>query len=177
MSDDKTDRILAAAEGLVLAQGLRATTMEAIAKAAGVAKPTLYGRFPDKEAVFRAAVVQILGRLREAFNDGLSQPGTLRQRIGHALAAKFTIVHHFLTRSPHALQLMEDHYLHAGEEFDALNQWVIGRISEELARAGHPEPEARARLLLACIDGVKRNAPTSSDLVEQVRFVTERLID
>ena len=36
----------------MLRDGLRGTTMEAIARQAGIAKATLYAQYPDKEAVF-----------------------------------------------------------------------------------------------------------------------------
>lgn len=39
---------------LFLENGYEATTMDAIAGAAGTTKATLYGRFPGKEAIFRA---------------------------------------------------------------------------------------------------------------------------
>ena len=50
----RKEGILDAAQALVLKHGLRGTSMEAIARQAGVAKPTLYASYPDKPAVFAA---------------------------------------------------------------------------------------------------------------------------
>jgi AcrR family transcriptional regulator len=52
--------ILAAATELFLAQGYEATTMEAVAAAAGVPKPTLYKRHPDKMSLLRAVMAERL---------------------------------------------------------------------------------------------------------------------
>jgi AcrR family transcriptional regulator len=45
-----------AALALFLAQGYEGTTLDAIARAAGTTKPSLYVRFPDKESLFTGVV-------------------------------------------------------------------------------------------------------------------------
>ncbi len=50
-AEAKRDAIITAAGNLMLKHGLRGTSMEAIAREARIAKPTLYAYFPDKEAV------------------------------------------------------------------------------------------------------------------------------
>lgn len=52
------DRILDAARTLVAERGYDDVTMEAVAAAAGVGKPTLYRRWPTKAQLFFAATVQ-----------------------------------------------------------------------------------------------------------------------
>ncbi|HKY95597.1 MAG TPA: TetR/AcrR family transcriptional regulator [Kiloniellales bacterium] len=53
--------ILEAAIEQFLAQGFAATTLESVARQAGVAKGTIYLYFADKEALFRALVQDIAG--------------------------------------------------------------------------------------------------------------------
>ncbi|MFM9936800.1 MAG: TetR/AcrR family transcriptional regulator [Novosphingobium sp.] len=48
------ETVLDAAEALFLAQGFRATPIEAIAETASMSKVTVYGYFRDKDAVFVA---------------------------------------------------------------------------------------------------------------------------
>jgi AcrR family transcriptional regulator len=177
MSDDKTDRILNAAEDLFLQRGLRATTMEGIAKAAGVAKPTLYDRFPDKETVFKAGVARVMARMREGVERELGGAGPARERIARALSVKFAIMTEILSRYPNAAQIFEEHRSLVGPEFAELNGWVIAQTAAALAADGHAEPLARAELLHACIDGLKTRWPAAQDLAEKVRFVTDLLLD
>ena len=66
LSPERRARIVDAARHLILRQGLRATTMEAIAREARIAKPTLYGYFPDKEAVFAAIIQALVDDIRAA---------------------------------------------------------------------------------------------------------------
>lgn len=53
----KVDIVARAAWQLFLDQGFSATSMDAIAKAAGVSKATLYAYFPSKEALFASLIV------------------------------------------------------------------------------------------------------------------------
>ncbi|MFM1843004.1 MAG: hypothetical protein RLZZ490_1742, partial [Cyanobacteriota bacterium] len=55
-SPDKADQILAGALKIFTTQGYAAASMDRIAKAAGVSKPTLYSYFQDKEGLFLALV-------------------------------------------------------------------------------------------------------------------------
>jgi TetR/AcrR family transcriptional regulator, mexJK operon transcriptional repressor len=54
---------MAAAQRLFLDQGFERTSMAAIARAAGVAKPTLYALFGDKSGLFAAAVADKCARV------------------------------------------------------------------------------------------------------------------
>lgn len=56
--DATTARILDAAYERMLGFGLRRTTIEDIARAAGIGRPTLYRRFVDKDAIVRAVIVR-----------------------------------------------------------------------------------------------------------------------
>lgn len=57
------EKILDVATQLMLEHGFVNTSMEAVATAAGVAKRTLYSRFPDKSALF----AEVIRRRRELF--------------------------------------------------------------------------------------------------------------
>lgn len=57
------EKILDVATQLMLEHGFDNTSMEAVAAAAGVAKRTLYSRFPDKTALF----AEVIRRRRELF--------------------------------------------------------------------------------------------------------------
>ena len=92
LSPERRARIVDAARHLILRQGLRATTMEAIAREARIAKPTLYGYFADKEAVFATIIQALVDDIRAAVDSALSGEGDVVARIGGALAAKYKVV-------------------------------------------------------------------------------------
>ncbi|HLY55468.1 MAG TPA: TetR/AcrR family transcriptional regulator [Stellaceae bacterium] len=69
--------IVAVAAELFLVDGYGATSIETVARRAGVSKRTIYSRFPDKAALFRAVVRQVLDRLRPPDVDALFAGGPL----------------------------------------------------------------------------------------------------
>lgn len=62
-SSDETDlRILDSARSLYIEFGLRRTTMEDVAKRAGMGRATLYRRFSEKDQLFKAVILRDLQR-------------------------------------------------------------------------------------------------------------------
>src|SRR5579872_1104669 len=65
--NQQTDEILAAAEALFLAEGFERTNMDAVAARAGVAKQTIYRRYPSKEVLF----VDVVSRAANTASDAV----------------------------------------------------------------------------------------------------------
>src|SRR6266446_9807488 len=57
-----SDRILDVATMLFLSHGFGATSIEAVAKRAGISKRTFYHRFRGKEVLFEAVVRRLIAR-------------------------------------------------------------------------------------------------------------------
>lgn len=177
VSDDPvTERILVAARAVFWEQGLRGARMEAIAKRAGVAKPTLYARFAGKEALFEAMVGGILAGLRAQVEAGLAIEGTAAERVAEALARKYTYLAEVLQGSPHAAELADAPMTLAMDALAALTEAVEGGIAEVLAAEGHDDPARLAHLVVGCADGIRRHAARPGDVAGDVRFVVRRLI-
>lgn len=171
----RRDRMLDAARKLFLRNGLRGTTMEAIAREAGIAKPTLYAHFPDKDAVFLAILEQMLAAKLAAFDAGLAGDGPVEARIGSALAAEFAVIASMLAGSPHADELFAAHRQGA-ELFRRSDERVAARLEAELLAAGAADAPALARLLLDASFGLAQKAIGRTDLGADIRLLAARLI-
>jgi TetR/AcrR family transcriptional regulator, mexJK operon transcriptional repressor len=73
------ERILDVATELFLAQGYGLTTIEALARRAGISKRTFYHRFADKAVLFGAVVHRIIERVRPPAGVPLLQGATLHE--------------------------------------------------------------------------------------------------
>lgn len=150
--------------------------MEAIAREAKVAKPTLYGYFPDKEAVFLGIVEQLTGELRRQFQAAMRAEGDVVTRIGNALGAKHKVVARFLEGSPHAGELYGEHDRMLAPQFVALEQEIEAAITTALAGAGVARARPLTQLLLASAYGVGRKATSAAEIGPAIRLLAERLL-
>ncbi|MBV9077053.1 MAG: TetR/AcrR family transcriptional regulator [Methylobacteriaceae bacterium] len=62
-AEGKRDAIVDQAWDMFLTRGVQGTTLEAVAKAAGVSRVTLYSHFSDKTALFEATIRREMARL------------------------------------------------------------------------------------------------------------------
>jgi AcrR family transcriptional regulator len=75
------ERILDAARNLFLERGFEGASIEAIAEAARSGKPTIYARFPGKEALFTAVVMQRVAANVAHFEAYTPTGATIEQRL------------------------------------------------------------------------------------------------
>src|SRR5438270_119102 len=133
-----SDRILDVATALFLGDGFGATSIEAVAKRAGVSKRTFYHRFSGKEMLFEAVVRRMIERWTPPFDEALlnapNLASGLRRAAEHMLRVALT---------PEALAL------HRMVIAEARRFPGLARILHELGAAAAIErPAARLRLAL-----------------------------
>jgi AcrR family transcriptional regulator len=82
---EKRDKIISAAGPVLEKFGLQGTTVGAIAKAAGVDRATVYYYFPDKFALFRAAIREGLTEMFQALDIVAESDDPASDRLGRAI--------------------------------------------------------------------------------------------
>ena len=80
-SEEKRAAILEAALGEFLANGIRAARIEDIARAAGVAKGTVYLYFPSKDALFAALVDELAAYVTARMSEARARSEGPRERF------------------------------------------------------------------------------------------------
>jgi AcrR family transcriptional regulator len=173
---EKRRRILQAAWRLVLRQGLRAATMEGLAREAGIAKGTLYAQFPDKEAVLGAVIDDMLVELEGAFTEGMAGAGTPAERIGAALAGKYCFILRAVEGSPHASEILSTHHDFAAR-FATLDRAIETGVASALTKAGVADPVFLARLVIGAADGAARRLADAAAAERAIRLLCRRLIE
>jgi AcrR family transcriptional regulator len=172
----KREAILAAAQELFLKHGLRGTSMEAIARKAGIAKPTLYTYFRDKGAVFAALHEQLIAAWRQEFVTALRGQGDVVQRVGAALTAKYKGAMRLLARSAHAEELYGEGDRLATGPLGALDRELAAALEAELVKAGVLRARLVTQMLLAAAYGIGHKAQSPAELGPALRLLAERLI-
>lgn len=70
-AERRDERLLEVATALFVEQGFAATSIEAVARGAGVAKRTLYARYPDKAALYVAVIRRIINQWQQVVEDSV----------------------------------------------------------------------------------------------------------
>ncbi len=105
--EDKRHRIVEAAVTLFSRYGYKRTSIELLAAEAGVAKPTIYAYFEDKDSIFRAVVEAVCVELLERAEAASLARGAVEERLAAMLAAKLTRYFELVQASPHAQELVD----------------------------------------------------------------------
>jgi AcrR family transcriptional regulator len=79
--DDQREQILARAAELFARHGYTASTMNQVAAACGMTKPTLYHYFRDKQSLLLHITAGHVARLEALLNDGAAQEATPEARL------------------------------------------------------------------------------------------------
>lgn len=127
--------LLAAAREEFAAFGYRRSSMESVARRAGVSRATLYTRWGGKPDLFRALVEHLHREHLEAMEVALATDGRdLEERLVAVLEARFLRFVELTSGSPHAAELYDQH----------------GRLCGDVARASQERSE---RLLVRMLRG------------------------
>jgi AcrR family transcriptional regulator len=161
------DRIIDVAEQLFLGHGFGATSIEAVAKQAGISKRTFYHRFPGKERLFEAVVRRLIERWLPPFDTEMLSAPDLADALRHT--AEYILR---IALTPEALALHRL-VIHEAQRFPGLARIMheLGAASGIERIAGHLEPriksgELRAidprfaaeQFILAVVTGPQRRA-------------------
>jgi AcrR family transcriptional regulator len=161
------DRILDVAETLFLGHGFGTTSIEAVAKRAGISKRTFYHRFPGKERLFEAVVRRLMERWLPPFDSGLLSPpdlaDALRAAAEYMLKIALTpealalhrLVIHEAQRFPSLAQIMHD--LGAASGIERIAHHLETRIRSGELREVDPRFAAE-QFILSVVTGPQRRA-------------------
>lgn len=119
--------------------GFRRTSVDEIAAAAQLAKPTLYAYFPDKDAILAAVVEAVLGCILTTAREAAATPGPIEARLSAVLSAKFTYLFGLVDRSPHASELLGSGSRVGAAQVEATDKdfaTIVRRLVEAADEAG-----------------------------------------
>ncbi|HST83414.1 MAG TPA: helix-turn-helix domain-containing protein [Kineosporiaceae bacterium] len=170
MADDRTGHILDSALTVFSQYGYAKTTMQDIARAAGMSRAALYLHFASKEDLFRAGSRRAHDRALELVDASLAEQGDALSRVDAAMAVYFGELMAQISSSVHGKELFDASLDITGDIVGEAQAALVARLVSALdaaAAAGEVRfstvdatAEDIALLLLAVADGLKT---TSAD--------------
>lgn len=178
------EAILSAARDLFLSAGYEATSMEAVAQAAGVSKRTLYARHSTKEALMKSVVEDRVQRwsteasagnvdLPDDFSERLKRYAQiLMESLGNPEVRQFDRL--ILTTASRFPEIAQSFY-EIGYNYEL--RFLTGEIIAGTKNDPAPpvDPERAARQLLSMIQGWRRTEETIREVSreEAARFAAD----
>ncbi|KAA2265679.1 helix-turn-helix transcriptional regulator [Solihabitans fulvus] len=169
MTDERSDHILDAALPVFGHYGYGKTTMQDIARAAGMSRAALYLHFATKEELFRAGTRRAHARALDQVDAVLAAPGDVVTRVSTAMSTYFGGLMAQISSTAHGGELRDASLTVTGDIVGDAHTALISRLAaalEEAAAAGEvwlsvldATAEDLARLLLATADGLAKANP------------------
>lgn len=166
-ASDVQTRLLRATETLIYQGGIHATGMDAIVKASGVARKSVYKHYPTKDALVAAALQARDERWMQWFIAATTQAATPHARL---LSIFDALQEWFASDGFHGCAFLNA----AGEIGDAEHpirkvsrlhkERLLSHVLSLVQAADLPEPEDTARQWLVLIDGAIAVALVTGDL-------------
>jgi len=146
--------LLAAAEKLFMEQGFGASSMEAVAKEAGISKKTIYCFFDTKEALFDAVMKDHIERAPlPSFNRDIADAATLEQTLVATLteAARVRLVPFAvnafrltIAEAPRFPEIARTFYARAPQKHvEVLAEWLKSQVDHGLLNLDDPVEAAK----------------------------------
>ncbi|SCG71637.1 TetR/AcrR family transcriptional regulator [Micromonospora humi] len=167
MSEARLDTILTAAYECFTRHGMRRTTMDDIAAAAGMSRPAVYQYVRNKDDAYRRLAERLFAdSLDRARRAATTAGGDLTGRLHDVLAAKLELTLTLHRDSPHATELLDASGKLTGDLVEAYTAELTGLVADTLADAAGPRARAVADVLVALTRGLEADL-TDPDLPRQ----------
>lgn len=169
MPDDRSGHILDAALTVFCQYGYGKTTMQDIARAAGISRAALYLHFSSKEDLFRAGSRRAHARALDQADAALAAPGDVVSRVDAAMAAYFGGLMAQISTGVHGGEVIDASVTVTGDIVGEAHAALAARFAAALDAAvvaGEVQFSTvdssagdLAQLLLAVADGLKMTSP------------------
>jgi AcrR family transcriptional regulator len=159
---ERQDAILEAAFRVFATYGFRRTSMDDIAKAAGMSRSALYLHYRNKEDIFRSLTQRFLEKALRDMAEVLSRDQPAEQVLIAAFAAKDGAVVEAILGTPHGAELMDAGTAISCDLVTEAEARIVTMLAGWLRRQALPEgigsPEEIAQTIIAALHGLKTSA-------------------
>ncbi|MEZ5753399.1 MAG: TetR/AcrR family transcriptional regulator [Paracoccaceae bacterium] len=165
---DRQDAILDAAFQAFSTYGYRRTSMDDIARGAGMSRTALYLHYRNKEDIFRSLALRYFDEALRDMTAALNAPDqTLEQALLAAFVAKDGKFMETVLTTPHGEELMDAGFSVTGDLAAAGEARMVAVLGEWLARRRLPpglgSGDEVAQAIIAAIKGLKTQARSLPD--------------
>ena len=176
LDNEKRTRILQAAQSLFIRYGVKRTSIDEVARAADIAKGTLYLYYESKEMLFAEVAKNICADILAEARRAASMPVPLAERLVGILDAEIGVLHRLVEHSPHVRELTETKEAIASAAFATLDRDIKQLITTVLSEENIARQDA-AEMFIAAAVGTTQSGDTSAELYRsRLRAIVDILL-
>jgi TetR/AcrR family transcriptional regulator len=180
MPDEPIDRILDAAYACFTRHGVRRTTMDDIAAAAGMSRPAVYQYVRNKDDAFRRLAKRLFDGAMTQARAAAERDGPLAERMYQIIAAKVDLTVKLWQDTPHAAELLDAGARLSGELGEqfvaAIRDLLTAAIAaDDLDLTGTNATEI-ADITLALVYGMEKELANPQRARRRLRLAIELLL-
>ncbi len=166
MSRDRRGEVLDATYECLTRYGVRRTTMEDIASAAGMSRAAVYQYVRNKDDAFRGLAIRLHDDALEHAR-AAAGAGTPEERIRGVLNAKLHLVLGMLTDSPHTAELLDEKGRLFGDICTRFTTDIADMLADLFSEAGISamSPHQAADICVALVAGLE-SRPDAARLLQ-----------
>ncbi len=169
------ESIVRAAQGEFMSRGFKGTSIESIAKAARIAKGTVYLYFDTKEEVFRAVSKGFIAWYLAKAAKAAAGAGTVAERLAAVLDAKFGLIHELASQSPYGTELMDSSHGVSGDLYRKAEREYVKLIASVLEGTA-ADAEQAAWLVFRAAEGHERATTSTREVRRRLSELAEVLV-
>ena len=185
MADDRIDQILDAAYACFTRHGVKRTTMDDIASAAGMSRPGVYQYVRGKDDAFRRLAQRLFDGALEQTRRDVEGDAPVAERLHRVLSTKLELTLGLYADSPHAGELLDAGARLSGDVVEAFNAGLRDLAASTVADAarrgevalGRRKPADVAEIALALTRGLEMGTGEPRHLRRQLRLGVDLLLD
>jgi len=176
LDNEKRIRILQEAQSLFIRYGVKRTSIDEVARAAEIAKGTLYAYYESKEMLFAEVARNICADILAEANKAAEMPAPLAERLVGILDAEIGVLHRLVEHSPHVRELTESKEAMASATFATLDRDMKQLITTVLGEE-HIARQDAAEMFIAAAVGTTQSGDSSAELYRsRLRAIVDVLL-
>ncbi len=153
--------------------GYRRTSMEDVAKEAGISRAAIYQHFRNKENVATAAVEMVMEQGFEVAEEALADLETRNDKLKAYLSAYMIFYYQLVFAGPHSDELIQVKKQFGGDTPQDTRQRLVARVN---GLAGLARDDEAGFILASAADGIKMNAPDEETLRDRISTLVARFM-
>ena len=174
--DSRQKDILMSAWQAFSAYGFRKTSMDDIARGAGISRPALYLHYKNKVDIYRSLAQFYYDGAVVDFAEALTQDGPVGEILGEAFLAKSGEIVASMLTSPHGHELLDTKQTNATDVAESgearlaeiLTNWLNEQVAAERITLPGPADDV-ARISLASVKNLMQVADSHDGFMRDVR--------